>query len=87
VSDMTTEERLRQFIMEIFYLSDPDELTDEVSLISSGIVDSTGMLDVILFIEGEFGIQVEDREVIPENLESISRITAFVERKRRAAAR
>jgi len=84
---MTIQERLRQFIMEVFYLSDPDELTDEVSLISSGIVDSTGMLDVILFIEGEFGIHVEDREVIPENLESISRITSFVERKRRAAAR
>ena len=84
---MTIQERLRQFIMEVFYLSDPDELTDEVSLISSGIVDSTGMLEVILFIEGEFGIHVEDREVMPENLESISRITAFVERKGRAAAR
>lgn len=83
---MTTQERLRQFITEIFYLSDSDELTDEVSLISSGIVDSTGMLNVILFIEGEFGFHVEDREVIPENLESISKITAFVERKGQAAA-
>lgn len=45
---MTTQERLRQVIIEIFYLSDRDELTHEVSLISSGIVDSTGMLDVIL---------------------------------------
>jgi acyl carrier protein len=82
---MTTEELLRRFIMEVFYLRDPDDLTDETSLISSGIVDSTGVLEVIVFIESEFGIVIEDLEVIPENLESISRIAAFVERKRQAA--
>ena len=84
---MTTRERLRAFILEVFYLSDPDELTDDISLISSGIVDSTGMLEVILFIESEFGIDVDDREVLPANLESISKIADFVERKRQAVAR
>lgn len=82
---MTTLERVRRYIIETCYLSDPAELTDTVSLIDSGIVDSTGMLDVILFIETDFGISVSDRETTPDNLETIARIAAFVDRKRAAA--
>jgi acyl carrier protein len=82
---MTTQERVRQFVVETFYLSDPAALSDDTSLIDTGIVDSTGMLDVILFIEEAFGISVSDRETIPENLESIARIAAFVDRKRQPA--
>ncbi|MFN8619358.1 MAG: acyl carrier protein [Chloroflexota bacterium] len=74
-------DRLRGFILEVFYLSDPAQLTDDVSLINSGIVDSTGMLDIILFVESEFGITVRDDETRPENFETIARLTAFVERK------
>lgn len=87
LSEVTTQERVRTFITETFYLSDPAELTDDVSLIDSGIVDSTGMLEVILFIEGEFGLRVEDRETVPDNLESISRIAAYVDRKQQTAVR
>lgn len=83
---MTVEERVRQFILEYFYVSDPAELTDDVSLLECGYVDSTGMMEVILFIEGEYGIQVEDHETIPGNLETIARIAAFVARKSAAAA-
>ena len=82
---MTVAERVRGFILEYFYVSDPDELTDEISLIDTGLVDSTGMMEIILFIEGEYAIHVEDHETIPENLESISKIAAFVARKRPAA--
>jgi acyl carrier protein len=83
---MTIQERVRQFVLEYFYVSDPAELTDEISLIDSGIVDSTGMLEIILFLEGEYGFHVEDQETIPENLETISRIAAYVDRKVAAAA-
>jgi acyl carrier protein len=83
---MTIQERVRQFVLEYFYVSDLEDLTDEVSLIDSGYVDSTGMMEIILFLEGEYAIHVEDQETIPENLESISRIAAFVARKQRAAA-
>ncbi len=78
---MTTRDRIRAFILEQFYVSDPATVTDDTSLIDSGIVDSTGMLDVILFVGTTFGISIEDAETIPENLESISRITSFVTRK------
>jgi acyl carrier protein len=83
---MTVQERVRQFVLEYFYVSDPTELTDEISLIDSGIVDSTGMLEIILFLESEYGFHVEDHETVPENLETISRIAAYVDRKVAAAA-
>jgi acyl carrier protein len=83
---VTTEQRIRQFIVENFYVSDPTELADDTSLITSGFVDSTGMLEVIAFLESEFGIRIRDQEMIPENLETIGRIAAFIGRKKMAAA-
>jgi acyl carrier protein len=83
---MTVQERVRGFVQEYFYVSDSAELTDEISLIDSGIVDSTGMMEIILFLEGEYGIHIEDHETIPENLESISRIATFVAKKHAAAS-
>ena len=83
---MTVQERVRGFILEYFYVSDPAELTDDTSLIDSGYVDSTGMLSVILFLEDEYGFHIEDQETTPENLETISRIAAFVTMKQSLTA-
>lgn len=83
---MTVQERVRRFILESFYVTDAAELGDEVSLIDSGIVDSTGMLEIILFIEGEYGFHVEDHETVPENLETLARIAAYVDRKQASVA-
>ncbi len=78
-------DRVRAFILENFYVPEETGLADDTSLIVSGIVDSTGMLEVISWLEAEFGVAVEDREAVPENLESVARIGAFVARKRAAA--
>ena len=78
---MSIQDRVRQFILETYYVADPETVTDDVSLIDSGLIDSTGMLDLILFQEGEYGIRVADTETTPENLETISRIAAYVSRK------
>lgn len=83
---MTVQERVRRFILESFYVTDAAELGDEVSLIDSGIVDSTGMLEIILFIESEYGFHVEDHETVPENLETLARIAAYVDRKQASVA-
>jgi acyl carrier protein len=83
---MTVQAQVRAFILDSYYVSDPAELTDELSLIDSGVVDSTGMLEIILFIEGQYGLHVEDWETTPENLETIGRIADFVARKQAAAA-
>jgi acyl carrier protein len=80
-----TRERMRRFVVENFYVADPSELADDTSLIDSGLVDSTGMLEVIAFLESEFAIRVRDQEMVPANLETIGRIVDFVARKRAAA--
>ena len=81
---MTIEEKVRGFVLENFYVSDLAQLTDDASLIETGIVDSMGYLDIILFLETEFGIAIDDRETSPQNLETIARIAAFIERKLKA---
>ena len=78
---MDIGQRVRQFIGENFYLSDASAITDDASLITSGIVDSTGMLEVIAFLESEYGIAIADTEMTPANLETIERIAAFVSKK------
>ncbi len=83
---MDVQQRVKQFIVENFYVSDPAELAAETSLIAGGYVDSTGMLELINFLEGEFAIRIEEHEMTPDNLETIARIGAFVARKKAAAA-
>jgi len=78
------QQRVRQFIIENFYVSDTAALTDDASLITAGVIDSTGMLEVIAFLESEFGISIDGNELTPENLETIGRIAGFVAQKRRS---
>jgi len=82
---MEIHSQIRKFIVDHFYVTDAGTLSDEVSLLEHGIIDSTGVLEVIAFIEGSFRITVADDEMLPDNLDSISHIAAFVMRKRAAA--
>ena len=73
---------IRAFIVDNFLFGDTSQdLGDDVSLIEAGIVDSTGILEVLAFVEGTFEIRVEDSEAIPANLDSIRNIVSFVGRK------
>lgn len=78
---MSTAEQVRTFVTTNFYVPDPSVLTDDTSLLDQGIVDSTGVLEVITFLEETFQITVNDDEILPDNLDSISRIAAFIGRK------
>lgn len=81
---MSVQDRVKRFIVENFYVTDPAEIGDETSLITGGYVDSTGMLEVISFLEAEYGISIADTEMTPENLETIGRISRFVAQKQPA---
>jgi len=83
---MTLQQQIRDFVTSNFYVADPNTLEDRTSLLDQGIIDSTGVLEVIMFIESTFGLTVEDSEMLPENLDSIERIAAFVARKQVAIA-
>jgi acyl carrier protein len=79
---METKQQIREFVTANFYVADPAALEDATSLLEQGIIDSTGVLEVIGFIETTFGITVEDSEMLPDNLDSIERIATFVARKK-----
>jgi acyl carrier protein len=73
---------LLKFITEVFLFGQDKGLKPEDSLLKKGIIDSTGVIELIDFIEDAFQITVEDEEIVPDNLDSIERVTAFVLRKR-----
>lgn len=79
---MDTKQRVREFVTGNFFVQDAASLTDSASLLDLGVVDSTGVLEIMGFLESTFGVTVEDDEIVPDNLDSIERIAAFVERKR-----
>ncbi len=81
---METRDTIRRFVMTNFYVGERG-LSDDASLLDQGIVDSTGVLELVTFLEDTFGVTIRDEEMLPENLDSISRIVAFVDRRRRLA--
>ncbi len=75
---------IRSFIVDRFLFGQgADSLSNDDSFLEGGIVDSTGVLEVVSFLEGRFGLKVQDDELVPDNLDSIDKIAAFVIRKLR----
>jgi acyl carrier protein len=81
---MELKAQIRTFVLSNFYVADASSVTDATSLLQEGIVDSTGVLEVISFLEMTYGISVEDSEMVPENLDSIDSIAGFVQGKQAA---
>lgn len=80
---MSVRQPLRDYILENYlFTDDQGALADGDSFLEKGIIDSTGIMEVIYFLEDEFGITVDDEDMIPENLDSVDNIVAFVERKK-----
>ena len=80
---MDEKKVLRDYIVENFLFGDTEtQFTDDDSFMEKGILDSTGILDLILFLEENFDIKVEDDELIPENLDSINNLVAFISGKK-----
>ena len=81
------QSNVRKFICNNFVLPDGmTELGDDDSFLSSEIIDSTGVLELVMFIEDTFGIEVDDAEIIPDNLDSVNKVSDFVGRKAGSAA-
>lgn len=79
---MLMKQKIRTFILENYlFTEDETQLTDDQSLMDTGIIDSTGVLELIMFIEETFGIKVKDDEMVPANLDSVLNVTTFIGRK------
>lgn len=71
-------EEIREFVIENFLFGSSEGLENETSFLASRIVDSTGMLELITFLEERFGISIDDEELVPENMDSLKRIARFL---------
>lgn len=72
---------VRNYILEnLLFSSDPGELPDAASLLDRGIIDSTGVLELVMFLEEAFGLKIKASEMLPANFDSVDNIVAFVQR-------
>jgi acyl carrier protein len=75
-------QRIQQFLLGKYSLARKRSLSLEEPLLETGVLDSLGILDVVEFLECNFGVRFEDEDLTPENFETISRLAQFVEAKR-----
>jgi acyl carrier protein len=75
---MEREEVVKAYLVDNFLYGDSDGLTRTSSLIETGVVDSTGILELVGFVEETFGVTVEDRDIVPENFDSIEKIVSYI---------
>jgi acyl carrier protein len=78
---LSTEQEIRSFIVENFLLAREDSLSNDDSFLEKGIFDSTGILELVSFVEHKYNIELEPDELVPENLDSIASLARFLQRK------
>ena len=83
---MSLQEDIRNFIVDNFLFGEDGGLKDDSSFLAEGIVDSTGIMQLVSYIQEQHLIFVEDEELIPDNLDSIKKVTSFIEAKKMALA-
>ncbi len=70
--------KVREYIVENFLFGDGEKLNEDTSFMEEGIIDSTGILELVFFIEENFGIKIEDDELVPENMDSLNNIAGYL---------
>ena len=73
--------KVEKFIIEQFIFEDDQKIGPDDSLLETGTIDSTGILELVLFLEETFTIKIEDEDLVPDNLDSVNKIAAFVDRQ------
>ncbi len=79
---MDYKETVRNFIVENFLFGESDRLKDDTSFLDTAIIDSTGILELIAFLEETFDVSIEDTEMLPENFDSLNNISEYLSKKR-----
>ncbi len=79
--------QVKRYILSNFlFTEDESALAEDASLVGQKIVDSTGVLELIMYIEDTWGIKIADEEMVPENLDTVERIARFIERRQASPA-
>ncbi|OHB84931.1 MAG: acyl carrier protein [Planctomycetes bacterium RBG_19FT_COMBO_48_8] len=83
---MDNSVKVREFVVENFLFGDGEALKNDTSFMEEGIIDSTGILELVFFLEETFGLSVEDDELVPDNMDSLQNIARFIDRKQNASS-
>ena len=75
------KQAIRTFIVDNFLFGQADGLADDASFLDEGVIDSTGVLELVAHIEAVYGVKVKDEELVPENLDSINSVAAYLAKK------
>ena len=78
---MSVQHEIRSYIVDNILFGDAERLDDNVSFQESGILDSTGFLELITFVEERFGVDIADDELVPEHFDTLAKMSAFVDQK------
>jgi acyl carrier protein len=79
------KQELREFMVMNYLFGQPADFSDDDSLQEKGVIDSTGVLELVSWLEDTYRVKIGDNELLPENLDSINRLVRFIERKTQAA--
>ncbi len=78
---MEIENSIRQFIVKNLYFAEDDFIPDDASFLETGVVDSMGVMELVAFVQSQFGVEVTQEEIVVENFDSIRKLADFVRRK------
>ncbi|MDE3066474.1 MAG: acyl carrier protein [Verrucomicrobiota bacterium] len=78
---MQIENRIKEFILKNLYFAEDNTPEDDASFLETGVVDSTGVMELVAFVQTEFGVTVEPQEIVVENFDSVRKVARFVRRK------
>ena len=81
---MSYIDKIREYVVDNFLFGDGEQLKDDTFFMENGIIDSTGILELITFLEETYEFKIEDDELVPENLDSLNNVSAFVDKKHKA---
>lgn len=83
----SVEDLVRDYIVQnILFSSNGYPYQDDTSFLENGIIDSMNVLELVMFVEQKFGVKVEDAEIVPDNFDSIIKLSAFIRRKQELTA-
>ena len=81
LTESNTKPKIRDFVHSYFIKDSGLELEDDTSFLEEGIIDSTGVMELVAFIEVTFGIEIIDEEIIPDNFDSVNKLVDFIKSK------
>jgi acyl carrier protein len=78
----SSKEQIRQYVAQnLIFSNNGFELSDDASFLEEGVVDSTGVLELVMFVEDTFGVAVADEEIVPDNFDSVNNLALYIQNK------